>query len=109
MEDITTLYNLPEVARLVDYSAEESEFELSYREIYMHIPTAAIVEVLQGKGHRFNDWEIYYEFTGTLMDGTKFDFTALLLNYNVPVLADRVFVVNKILKKVARVYSRLIK
>ena len=104
MEDITTLNDLPEVAIILGYDALNNEILLDSREIFLHTPTAAIVEILNGTGREFDEWQISYEFTCTLMDKTKLQYTALLLNYNVPLFADRVYVINRILKKVAKFF-----
>ncbi len=106
MEKMNTLNNLPEVTIVLGYDALNSEILLDDREIFLHTPTAAIVEILDGTGREFDEWQIFYEFTCTLMDKTKLQYTALLLNYNVPLFADRIYVINSILKKVAKFFIR---
>lgn len=105
MEDITALHDLPEIVRLVDCKSCDDESSLMERMIFLHVPTSAIVEIIPGKLHNIDSWQIYYEFTDVILDDTELDYTALLLNYNNPVLADKSFVINKILKPIAWNYS----
>lgn len=97
--------NLPEFVWLSGGEHERGGDPLINREIILHTPSAAIVEILIGENYIIPKGKVSFKFTSKKIDDTLQVYTALLHNYEVDNFDDTVYLQESIMKPLSHWYS----